>query len=68
LKVSRSSTFASDDYLLGLTASSSRKAPAGTKPKPHKVNANSYCGRHSDEFLFGPHGFGDLWRSITKPE
>lgn len=34
------------------------------KIKPHKVNANSYCGRHSDEFLFGGHAFSDLWRSL----
>jgi hypothetical protein len=31
-----------------------------------KVNANSYCGRHSKEFLFGGKGFGDLWRAVTK--
>ncbi|KAK4115297.1 hypothetical protein N656DRAFT_795973 [Canariomyces notabilis] len=33
---------------------------------PRKVNANSYCGRHSDEYLFGGKGFGDLWRAVTK--
>jgi hypothetical protein len=31
-----------------------------------KVNANSYCGRHSKEFLFGGKGFGDLWRAVTR--
>ncbi|KAL2134048.1 hypothetical protein VTI74DRAFT_1159 [Chaetomium olivicolor] len=31
-----------------------------------KVNANSYCGRHSDEFLFGGKGLGDLWRAVTR--
>lgn len=31
---------------------------------PRKVNANSYCGRHSDEFLFK--GLGDIWRSVIK--
>ncbi|KAL2017131.1 hypothetical protein VTK56DRAFT_2553 [Thermocarpiscus australiensis] len=33
---------------------------------PRKVNANSYCGRHSDEYLFGGKGLGDLWRAVTK--
>ncbi|GAB1320395.1 hypothetical protein MFIFM68171_10605 [Madurella fahalii] len=33
---------------------------------PKKVNAHSYCGRHSDEYLFGGKGFGDLWRAVTK--
>ncbi|KAK4123539.1 hypothetical protein N657DRAFT_645107 [Parathielavia appendiculata] len=40
------------------------------KPSPvvsqRKVNAHSYCGRHSDEFLFGGKGFGDLWRAVIK--
>jgi hypothetical protein len=31
-----------------------------------KVNANSYCGRHSKEFLFGGKGFSDLWRAVTR--
>lgn len=64
-----SRSFVSEDYLLGMMASSAttgRKVSAGQRVKsPRKINANSYCGRHSDEFLFGPHGFGDLWRSIT---
>lgn len=33
---------------------------------PRKVNANSYCGRHSDEFLFGGRSLGDLWRAVKK--
>ncbi|KXX75257.1 hypothetical protein MMYC01_207073 [Madurella mycetomatis] len=33
---------------------------------PRKVNAHSYCGRHSDEYLFGGKGLGDLWRAVTK--
>ncbi|KAK0732823.1 hypothetical protein B0T21DRAFT_412978 [Apiosordaria backusii] len=33
---------------------------------PRKVNANSYCGRHSDEFLFGGRSIGDLWRAVKK--
>jgi len=31
-----------------------------------KANANSYCGRHSKEFLFGGKGFHDLWKAVTK--
>lgn len=31
-----------------------------------KANANSYCGRHSKEFLFGGKGFHDLWRAVRK--
>lgn len=51
--------------------SSSAACPLATR-KPsalvatRKVNANSYCGRHSDEFLFGGKGLGDLWRAVTK--
>ncbi|KAK4106377.1 hypothetical protein N658DRAFT_502857 [Parathielavia hyrcaniae] len=46
-------------------------SPEGLKrPSPvvsqRKVNAHSYCGRHSDEYLFGGKGFGDLWRAVTK--
>ncbi|KAK0674205.1 hypothetical protein QBC41DRAFT_297863 [Cercophora samala] len=33
---------------------------------PRKVNANSYCGRHSDEFLFGGRSLSDLWRAVKK--
>lgn len=62
-----SRSFASEDYLLGaMTSPTSDRKVSGPKVKPTKVNAHSYCGRHSDEFLFGPHGFGDLWRHITK--
>ncbi|KAK4192030.1 hypothetical protein QBC35DRAFT_485414 [Podospora australis] len=32
-----------------------------------KVNAHSYCGRHSSEFLFGGRGLGDVWRAV-KPK
>ncbi|KAK3379740.1 hypothetical protein B0T24DRAFT_612827 [Lasiosphaeria ovina] len=44
-------------------SSSSRKAKC-----PPNVNAHSYCGRHSDQYLFGGHSLGDLWRSVTKKE
>jgi hypothetical protein len=45
--------------------------PEAVKRQPpvisqRKVNAHSYCGRHSDEYLFGGKGFGDLWRAVTK--
>jgi len=43
-----------------------RTAVAAPLVSPKKVNANSYCGRHSDEFLFGGKGFGDLWRAVVK--
>ena len=41
-----------------------KKPTAGMSQR--KVNANSYCGRHSDEFLFGGKGLGDLWRAVKK--
>jgi len=47
---------------------SSMGSTSSKKAKSPKVNANSYCGRHSDEFLFGGHTLGDLWRSIKKKE
>ncbi|KAK1827775.1 hypothetical protein QBC39DRAFT_360794 [Podospora conica] len=43
---------------------SGRKTSMGYNSSKRKVNANSYCGRHSDEFLFGGHALGDLWRSL----
>jgi len=46
------------------SSGNSRKASSGCNSSKRKVNANSYCGRHSDEFLFGGHGLGDLWRSL----
>ncbi|KAL2263745.1 hypothetical protein VTK26DRAFT_5389 [Humicola hyalothermophila] len=50
------------------TESGSSAAAGGLKRpvSPRKINANSYCGRHTDEFLFGGKGFGDLWRAVTK--
>ena len=70
MNVKRTQSFASDDYLLMMSSLSSptTKVPAGHRIKPQKVNANSYCGRHSDEYLFGPvaNSFGDLWHSMKK--
>lgn len=34
--------------------------------KPSHINANSYCGRHSDRYRFGRHSIGKLWRQITR--
>lgn len=30
------------------------------------VNANSFCGRHSDQFLFG--GWGDIVKGVFHPK
>ncbi|KAK3356994.1 hypothetical protein B0T25DRAFT_143650 [Lasiosphaeria hispida] len=71
---SPTNSFASDDFTMNMpSAFHDRKASQGSmepmkRVKSPKANAHSYCGRHSDEFLFGGHGFGDLWRSITKKE
>ncbi|KAL2164360.1 hypothetical protein VTH06DRAFT_3576 [Thermothelomyces fergusii] len=43
----------------------SRTEPAAKKGFG-KVNAHSYCGRHSKQFLFGGKGFHDLWRAVKK--
>jgi len=83
-ETSNSRSFSSDLYLLSPTSTLSpsssysgatvtdsgtaRKSPGGCHSSKRKVNANSYCGRHSDEFLFGGHGLGDLWRSLKKKE
>ncbi|KAK3302262.1 uncharacterized protein B0T15DRAFT_298740 [Chaetomium strumarium] len=59
----------SSPLLWGRKDSSSPGAQAAKRPPlvpPRKVNAHSYCGRHSDEFLFGGKGLGDLWRAVTK--
>ncbi|KAK4137256.1 hypothetical protein BT67DRAFT_431612 [Trichocladium antarcticum] len=76
-----SSAFPGDDCASPASASSSaaplmwdRKgslgpaSPGSSATRPalqRKVNANSYCGRHSDEFLFGGKGLGDLWKAVT---
>ncbi len=44
--------------------SSSGSMESAKKAKSPKVNANSYCGRHSDEYLFGGHSITDLFRSL----
>jgi hypothetical protein len=43
-----------------------KRESASFAASPKHVNANSYCGRHSKEYLFGGKGFGDLWRAVTK--
>ncbi|KAL2271538.1 hypothetical protein VTJ83DRAFT_909 [Remersonia thermophila] len=42
------------------TALPTRRPP--TVPQ-RKINAHSYCGRHSDEFLLS--GWKELWREVT---
>ncbi|KAK4455819.1 hypothetical protein QBC34DRAFT_373581 [Podospora aff. communis PSN243] len=69
----RSFSAGSGDYLLPMTSPtpSNRTAPlSSSRPKAHKVNANSYCGRHSDEYLFGPiaDSASRIWHNITKKE
>jgi len=43
-----------------------KRETASSVVSPKHVNANSYCGRHSKEYLFGGKGFGDLWKAVTK--
>lgn len=70
--LSATSTLSPSSSYSGTTitgGSDRRKASSGchsnsSYSSKRKVNANSYCGRHSDEFLFGGHGLGDLWRSL----
>ncbi|KAK4232064.1 hypothetical protein QBC38DRAFT_353184 [Podospora fimiseda] len=45
-----------------------RRRESGGSLNRKKMNANSYCGRHGDEFLFGGKGFGDLWRGLRRKE
>ncbi|KAK3692214.1 hypothetical protein B0T22DRAFT_435524 [Podospora appendiculata] len=66
-------SYSSDDYPeYSPPPSYSRKASessVGSSSKKAKgVNAHSYCGRHSDQYLFGGHSIGELWRSVTKKE
>ncbi|KAK3322254.1 hypothetical protein B0H66DRAFT_196226 [Apodospora peruviana] len=76
-KSADSARYSSDDYYTDMIssppASRSRKSSGSStgsnkKPKSPNVNANSYCGRHSDQYLFGGHSIGELWRNITKKE
>lgn len=45
-----------------------RNSKATNRPQNKKVNAHSYCGRHSSEYLFGGRGLGDLWRAVHQPK
>lgn len=81
---SRSGTTSTTSPLLirGRTASESSASPAAAghghgqnnkaanthRSQNKKVNAHSYCGRHSSEFLFGGRGLGDLWRAVHPPK
>lgn len=46
-------------------SSSSRQPQLGRSKSHNKhVNAHSYCGRHSTEYLFGGHSIRDLFSSL----
>lgn len=62
--LSPSSSYSGTTITGGNTGSGRKASSGGCNSSKRKVNANSYCGRHSDEFLFGGHGLGDLWRSL----
>ncbi|KAK0623070.1 hypothetical protein B0T14DRAFT_564467 [Immersiella caudata] len=69
----RSFSAGSGDCLIPMaspTLSDRSLSLSSPRPKPQKVNANSYCGRHSDEYLFGPiaDSASRIWHSITKKE
>lgn len=47
---------ASTDSYQSISSENARKVSTGS------INANSYCGRHSDQYLFG--GWGDLVKGV----
>lgn len=46
----------------------SPRAATTRKPSSPTVNANSYCGRHTDQFLFGGRRMTDIFRAIVRKE
>ncbi|KAH8894910.1 hypothetical protein GQ53DRAFT_820576 [Thozetella sp. PMI_491] len=47
------------------TSSSGLDKKSSKKPTSPTVNAHSYCGRHTDQFLFGGNSpFTDLWKAV----
>ncbi|KAI3336717.1 hypothetical protein HD806DRAFT_528309 [Xylariaceae sp. AK1471] len=40
--------------------SSSSSSEGGSKPSSPTVNLYTHCGRHTDQYLFGGHGFKEL--------
>lgn len=57
-----SSSSSSSDSSHTLSASSGGRSPSSPR------NVYTHCGRHTDQYLFGGKGFGDMWRAITKKE
>lgn len=53
---STASSASTDSYQITGAGENARKASTGS------VNANSFCGRHSDQFLFG--GWGDIVKGV----
>jgi len=44
----------------------SPRGPSRKASSPTGVNANSYCGRHTDQYLFGGRRITDLFRAMVK--
>lgn len=42
--------------------------PFGERKPSSPKNVYTHCGRHTDQYLFGGKGFGDLWKAVTKKE
>ncbi|KAM7202306.1 hypothetical protein V8F20_004473 [Naviculisporaceae sp. PSN 640] len=68
-----SARYSNDDYGEMMTSPSPRNRQGSSSSttsniKPSHINANSYCGRHSSQYLFGGHSIGELWRNITKKD
>jgi hypothetical protein len=49
------------------TASDSSTTFDTKKPTSPK-NVYTHCGRHTDQYLFGGKGLGDLWKAVAKKE
>ncbi|KAK4217909.1 hypothetical protein QBC37DRAFT_24952 [Rhypophila decipiens] len=64
--------YSNEDYMMASPArgrqGSSNSLDSTTHVKPSHINAHSYCGRHSSQYLFGGHSIGELWRNIKKKE
>ena len=51
------------------SSDSSCSYPSGArKGAASPRNVYTHCGRHTDQYLFGGKGLGDVWRAITKKE
>lgn len=49
------------------TASDNSVAHENKKPALPR-NVYTHCGRHTDQYLFGGKGLGDIWKAVTKKE